>query len=217
MSRTRSTPMIPRLASMLVLGAISMMGGCQIFGMAGVVGQNIEREKKVEYAQADGLRDSTVAVVVDTDMMVMYEYPSVVPMICLNLSRRIAQNVEGSTSSIPASCSTGSTRPWLAVDALLAMCEELADRVIWIDLFEFRSTPGQSWQWEGRERERGIVEIDGFDPDAFADVTATFPDIPELGRESRFRQPDPDGSPDHVRPGGRLAVLRLHRGQVPDA
>lgn len=193
MSRTRSTPMIPRvLASMLVLGAISMMGGCQIFGMAGVVGQNIEREKKVEVlAQYDGLRDSTVAVVVDTDMMVMYEYPSVVPMICLNLSRRIAQNVEGVDVLDPRFVLDWQYQApgWQSMP-YGRMCEELGvDRVIWIDLFEFRlNPPGNRWQWEGAASASvGIVEIDGFDPDAFAesyDVTATFPDIPELGRES---------------------------------
>ena len=64
--------------------------------MAGVIGQNIEREKKIEVlAEYDGLRDSTVAVVVLTDMMVMYEHPGVVANICVNLSDRIARNVQG--------------------------------------------------------------------------------------------------------------------------
>ena len=56
----------------LAVGAFAT-SGCQLFGVAGVIGQNIEREKKIEVlAEYDGLRFSTCAVVVITDMMVMY-------------------------------------------------------------------------------------------------------------------------------------------------
>ncbi len=180
------------LLGVLGIALISMVAGCQIFGAAGVVGQNIEREKKVEVlAQYDGLRESTVAVLVDTDMMVMYEYPSVVANLCVNLSRRIGQNVEGVGVLSPSFVLEWQyqTPSWQSLPYGV-MCEELGvDRVVWVDLFEFRlNPPGNRWQWEGAASANiGIVEIDGFDPDAFADsfdVTATFPDIAELGRES---------------------------------
>lgn len=180
------------LLGVLGIALISMVAGCQIFGAAGVVGQNIEREKKVEVlAQYDGLRESTVAVLVDTDMMVMYEYPSVVANLCVNLSRRIGQNVEGIGVLSPSFVLEWQyqTPSWQSLPYGV-MCEELGvDRVVWVDLFEFRlNPPGNRWQWEGAASANiGIVEIDGFDPDAFADsfdVTATFPDIAELGRES---------------------------------
>ena len=84
------------LAALLAGTAFLAVSGCQLFGVAGVIGQNIEREKKIEVlAEYDGLRSSTCAVVVITDMMVMYEHPGAVANICVNLSRRIQQNVEG--------------------------------------------------------------------------------------------------------------------------
>ena len=64
------------LAALLAGAALLAVGGCQLFGVAGVIGQNIEREKKIEVlAEYDGLRSSTCAVVVITDMMVMEPYP----------------------------------------------------------------------------------------------------------------------------------------------
>ena len=175
----------------LAVGAFAT-SGCQLFGVAGVIGQNIEREKKIEVlAEYDGLRFSTCAVVVITDMMVMYEHPGVVANVCVNLSRRIQQNVEGVQVLDPRVVLdwTHHTPGWQTMP-YGRLCEELGvDRVIWVDLFEFRlNPPGNRWQWEGvASANIGVVEVDGFDPDAFAegyDVTATFPDIPELGRES---------------------------------
>ena len=177
------------VASLLLLVAAT---GCEIFGVASVIGQNIEREKKVEVlAEYDGLRDNTIAVVVLTDMMVMYEHPGVVANICVNLSDRIARNVQGAKVLDPRFVLDWQhqTPGWQSM-AYGRICDDLGvDRVVWLDLFEFRlNPPGNRWQWEGAASANvGIVEIDGFDPDSFGetyDVTATFPDIPELGRES---------------------------------
>ncbi len=178
-------PVCLALAAMALVFAAP---GCMIFGAAGVIGQNIEREMLAEY---DGLRQSTCAVVVITDMVVMYEYPGVVANICVNLSRRIQQNVEGVQVLDPRVVLdwTHHTPGWQSMP-YGRLCEELGvDRVVWVDLFEFRlNPPGNRWQWEGLASANvGVVEVDGFDPDAFAesyDVTASFPDIPELGRES---------------------------------
>jgi hypothetical protein len=187
-----SNPVRGSIRGLIAMIAFSLLAGCQIFGAAGVIGQNIEREKKIEVlAQYDGLRGSTVAVLVDTDMMVMYEYPSVVANICANLSRRLAQNVEGIGVLDPTYVLDWQyqTPSWQSLPYGV-MCDELGvDRVVWVDLFEFRlNPPGNRWQWDGAASANvGIVEIDGFDPDSFADsfdVTATFPDIAELGRES---------------------------------
>ena len=180
------------LASLGILFGVSLLGGCEIFGVAGVIGQNIEREKKIEVlAEYDGLRNTTAAVLVDTDMMVMYEYPTAVANICVNLSRRLAQNVEGIGVLDPTFVLDWQyqTPGWQSLP-YGDMCDELGvDRVVWVDLFEFRlNPPGNRWQWDGAASATvGIVEIDGFDADSFAesyDVTSTFPNVPELGRES---------------------------------
>lgn len=191
---THRMSQLPRVVA-VVLGLASvglLLGGCQIFGAAGVIGQNIEREKKVEVlAEYDGLRDETVAVVVITDMVVMYEHPSVVPNLVVNLSRRLQQNVEGVKVLDPRVVLdwTHHTAGWQTMP-YGQICEELGvDRLVWVDLFEFRlHPPGNRWQWQGAAGATiGLVELDGFDPDGFAetyDVSSTFPDIPELGRES---------------------------------
>ena len=178
------------VAASVVLCVI--LGGCELFGVAGVIGQNIEREKKIEVlAEYDGLRDETVAVVIITDMVVMYEHPSVVPNLAVNLSRRIQQNVQGVKVLDPRVVLdwTHHTAGWQTMP-YGEICDELGvDRLVWVDLFEFRlNPPGNRWQWQGAASATvGVVEPEGFDPDGFAetyDVSATFPDVQELGRES---------------------------------
>ena len=63
------------------------------------------------------------------------------------------------------------------------------DRLVWIDLYEFRlNPPGNRWIWEGVATGTiGVVEKKGFDPDSFAqhwDLSGEFPKVRELGRES---------------------------------
>jgi hypothetical protein len=192
MSRTPSRHARNGTAFLLGITLFGLLAGCEFFGVASVIGQNIEREKKIEVlAEYDGLRDSTVAVVVLTDMMVMYEHPGVVANICVNLSDRIARNVQGVQVLDPRFVLDWQhqTAGWQSM-AYGLICEELGvERVIWLDLFEFRlHPPGNRWQWDGAASANiGIVEVDGFDPDSFGeafDVSSTFPDVPELGRES---------------------------------
>ncbi|MAC18121.1 MAG: hypothetical protein CMJ23_00285 [Phycisphaerae bacterium] len=192
MSRSFSSHARNGTAFAFAMVLVGLLSGCEIFGVASVIGQNIEREKKVEVlAEYDGLRDSTVAVVVLTDMMVMYEHPGVVANICVNLSDRIARNVQGVQVLDPRFVLDWQhqTAGWQSM-AYGLICEELGvERVIWLDLFEFRlHPPGNRWQWDGAASANiGIVEIDGFDPDSFGeafDVSSTFPNVPELGRES---------------------------------
>lgn len=192
MSRPSSRHARTGTAFVLAMTLLGLVAGCEIFGVASVVGQNIEREKKIEVlAEYNGLRDSTVAVVVLTDMMVMYEHPGVVANICVNLSDRIARNVQGVQVLDPRFVLDWQhqTAGWQSM-AYGLICEELGvERVIWLDLFEFRlHPPGNRWQWDGAASANiGIVETDGFDPDSFGeafDVSSTFPNVPELGRES---------------------------------
>ena len=153
------------LAAITTLGVLQ---GCQIFGVASVIGQNIEREKKIEVlAEYDGLRNQTVAVLVQTDMATLYQFPSMVADIAVNLSRRIQMNVEGVQVLNPAAVLDWTYhQPGWEMMPYGEVCEELGvDRVVWIDVFEFRlNPPGNRWQWEGvAGASIGIVEADGFD------------------------------------------------------
>lgn len=190
--RDHSTGFLRGLVALAALATLGVLQGCQIFGVASVIGQNIEREKKIEVlAEYDGLRNQTVAVLVQTDMATLYQFPSVVADIAVNLSRRIQMNVEGAQVLNPAAVLDWTYhQPGWEMMPYGEVCEELGvDRVVWIDVFEFRlNPPGNRWQWEGvAGASIGIVEADGFDADAFSenyDISSEFPKIPELGRES---------------------------------
>jgi hypothetical protein len=63
------------------------------------------------------------------------------------------------------------------------------DRVIFVDIIEFRlNPPGNRWIWDGMASANiGIIERDSLDPDAFAEeysVSVKFPDVKDLSRES---------------------------------
>ena len=180
------------MLALALLAGVGVMQGCQVFGIASVIGQNIEREKKVEVlAEYDGLRNQTVAVVVQTDMSTLYQFPKLVAEVCVNMSRRLAQNVEGIQVLDPRFVLDWTYhKPGWETMPYGEVCEELGvERLVWIDIFEVRlNPPGNRWQWEGvAGASIGIVELDGFDSDAFSeayDVSGEFPKIAELGRES---------------------------------
>ena len=46
--RDRSNGILRGLSALAVVTTLGVLQGCQIFGVASVIGQNIEREKKVE-------------------------------------------------------------------------------------------------------------------------------------------------------------------------
>ena len=62
--RDRSFGFLRGLVAIAAITTLGVLQGCQIFGVASVIGQNIEREKKIEVlAEYDGLRNQTVASV----------------------------------------------------------------------------------------------------------------------------------------------------------
>ena len=75
---------------------VLLQQGCFVAQLAGAVGQNIERYKKIEVlAEYDGLIDKTCAVVVQCEPSILYENGSVYGTIAMNVSKRLQENVEG--------------------------------------------------------------------------------------------------------------------------
>ena len=167
----------------LVTLALAALAGCQLPAMVGAVGQNIEREKKVEVlAKYAGLDNKRVAVMVKADMGVLYEHPTVGPNISANLSQRLFENVPGVKVLDPRTVMTFQyQRPSWASMPLGQVAEELdVDRVVVVDIYEFRlNPPGNRWMWEGVcGAHIGVSERDGIEPDEMVDqwnVTAKFP------------------------------------------
>jgi hypothetical protein len=160
-----------RLRALVAAASLASLAGCGVFGVASKVGEAIEVEKKVEVlAKYRGLENKTVAVLVNAERGVLYEYPTVVP----NVAGNVAAGIRASWNTLP----------------LGHIAEELGvDRVVIVDIFEFRlHPPGNRWIWDGMAGATiGIVERDSIDPDAFAEeysVSVKFPDVKELSRES---------------------------------
>jgi len=185
---------VARLAAVGLAAGVLAAGGCGIFGVASKVGEAIESEKQVEVlAKYRGLENATVAVVVNADRSVLYEYPTVVPNVVASVAGGIRNRVSGDKKRIMSpSESLGwcYRNPTWTTMPLGELAKDLGvDRVVVIDIYEFRlNPPGNRWLWDGMAAANvGIVERDSLDPDTYSEeysVAVKFPDQSELGRES---------------------------------
>lgn len=190
-----TTPIRVGVASVLVAAA-TLASGCGVFGVMSKVGEAIESEKQVEVlARYRGLENQTVAVVVNADRTVHYEYPTVVPYVTSSVAGGLRNRVSGLKEAnrvMPPAESLGwcyRTPSWTTLP-LGQVAEDLGvQRVVVIDIYEFRlNPPGNRWIWDGMAAANvGIIERDSLDPDSFVEeysVTVKFPDKSEVGRES---------------------------------
>ncbi|MHC4832592.1 MAG: hypothetical protein ACYTFH_01625 [Planctomycetota bacterium] len=182
-----------RLAAIGMATATGLgVGGCAAFGAVGAISAQIDREKQIEVlAEYDGLRNRTVAVVVQSAPAMSYEYPTVVPNITANISRRLAENVEGAQLLDPRLVLQWQyqTPHWSALPYGRIADELGVERVVLIDIYEYRlHPPGNTWIWDGVcAATVGVIESGLFDMDEFADsfsVTVRFPDMEGVSRES---------------------------------
>ena len=177
---------------MLLAVTCGGLAGCIIPAMAGAIGQNIERYKKIEVLpEYYGLENKTVAVVVQCDASILYEHSSVYGTIAMNASRRIQENVIGAkvldyrtVMQWQYQTPTWSMLPYGEIAKELGV-----ERVVLIEVYEFRLHPaGNRYLWDGVcAGTVGVIERDGWDSDSFAktwDIAAKFPDIAGVGRES---------------------------------
>ncbi len=183
------------LCAQIIFGAMLCLCftmSCQIIGVASAIGQNIEREKKIEVlAKYAGLDNKRVAILVKADMGTVYEHPTAVPNISVNLAQRLQENVPGIKMMNPLLCLNyqHQTPNWSA-QPLGQVAEELdVDRLVIIDLYEYRlNPPGNRFLWDGVAAGNvGVAERDGLDADQTVDqwnVSAQFPLDAGVTRES---------------------------------
>ena len=87
---------VARITMALLAATCAVIGGCGIEKLIGGMAQNFEYQKIIEVHPAySGLENTTVAVVVDADLAVLYEHPDVQLTNSSNISRRIQRNVPG--------------------------------------------------------------------------------------------------------------------------
>ena len=182
--------------TIVTLGAASTMFSCAVGKLVGGMMQNYEYTKQVvTYPAYQDLENKSVAVIVDVDMVTLYEHPDVAVSIAANVSRRLAKNVPG-IKVVPSALVIQwqfRTPQWNAMPYGEVAQRLNVDRIVHIDVHEFRlHPPGNQWLWDGLcGANVGIIERDGYDPDSYVDtfnVTVAFPDMQGVTRENASAQ-----------------------------
>ena len=184
-----------RAAAAVLLVGMLASAGC-IAGAVGAIGQQIERGKKLEVPAAyDGLEGRTCAVIVNADYATLVEHPDVVGNITANVSVRIRQYVKEASVLPPGEVLQWQYRTpqWRTMPHGEIARELGVDRLVYIDLYEYRLNPlGNSYLWDGAAGANiGVIEADGLAPDEFVyttSIVARFPNKEGIGRESARRE-----------------------------
>ncbi|NEQ54635.1 MAG: hypothetical protein F6K11_31635 [Leptolyngbya sp. SIO3F4] len=172
------------MAAIACAAAGATLTGCQLWALAGGAAQNFEYQKKIEVlAEYQGLQDKKVAILIDMDPALSYEFAGLDFTIADMCARRIAENVPGALVVNPRYVIDWQYRTpqWNAM-GYGDIAEMMGvDRIVHVDLYEYRlNPPGNRFEWEGVIGAYvNVLEADGFDPDIYAatfDVSATFPD-----------------------------------------
>lgn len=181
------------LTALLLLAiAQAALPGCGIDRLIGGMAQTSEYQKLITVTpEYEDLQNKTVAVLVVADMATIYEHPNLVPAITGGVTLRISRDVPGTQLVRPDQILEWQYRTpqWDALPYGDLTAQLNVDRVVYVDVFEYRLNPeGNYWLWEGVcAANVGVIERDGFDPDAFADtfvVQAEFPRLTGVTRES---------------------------------
>ncbi len=179
-----------RIVCLLMMASLLPMNGCILVGLSSAIGANIEKQKQIEVlAKYRGLENKSVAVLAHSDQRTAYEFPTAIPNIVGNVVLILDKNVPGARVLDPRYSVTWmhQTPGWPTLP-LADLAKELdVDRVIVIDIFEYRLNPeGNSFLWDGVAGANvSVVERDGIDPDSFAEefqVISKFPDMEGIGK-----------------------------------
>jgi hypothetical protein len=179
------------LAAALVAPALATATACGPIYALGAIGNEFERNKKIEVlAEYEGLENRTIAVIVDADASVRFQFPTMTTTVAANIAYRIQTNVRGASLLAPATVAQWQyqTPAWTTLPYGQIADELGVERVVLVDIYEFRlNPPGNQYMWEGAAAANvSIIERENPEPDAFAatfDIRVNFP-----GGEIRTRE-----------------------------
>jgi hypothetical protein len=183
-------------AILAILVSCAGSTGCAVGHLVGGMMQNAEYQKQIEVpAKYPDLEGKSVAVVVDADRSVLYEFPQVIEKITTGVTLRIGRDVPSVRVMRPDQVVNWQWRTpqWNAM-SYGGIAQSLGvERVILIDLYEYRlNPPGNQWLWECTcAATVNVIEADGFDPDMFADsftVATKFPSVDAVDRSGASAQ-----------------------------
>jgi hypothetical protein len=182
--------------TLLPLGLLLLLApaleGCAIAKLAGAMAQSAEYQKKIEVlAEYRGLENAKTAVLVDADLGLLYENPNLVAKVTAGVSERIRRDVPGVLVLNPDVILAWQYRTpqWNAMSFAEMAAELHVDRVVFIEIYEFRLNPeGNRWLWDGAcAATVGVVEADSFSPDLFVqtfEIVSKYPDMQGVTREN---------------------------------
>jgi hypothetical protein len=193
-----------RIQLFLYLLACTSLCGCSIFAFGGAVKQSFEDQKLVETHPEYSLDGQTVAVVITAHLSVHYQHPGIANLIAEGVVARLAKAASEGTQGLqnvrildPAVVAQWqfNTPQWSAMPTSELVETLKVDRVIYIDLHEYRLTPpGNEWLWEGLcEATVGVVEKGAYEQDGFTDVftiAATYPRRPSVLAKQEANEAD---------------------------
>jgi hypothetical protein len=180
------------LTASMLMALLIPGSGCQVAYLAGGMAQSFEYQKRIEVlAEYDGLEHRSVAVVVDSDLGVLYQYPKLAETVSSGVGNLLAREVSGVKVLMPAYVREWqfTTPRWNAMPYSEMIKALNVDRIVMIDIHTFRlNPPGNRWIWDGEcSATIGVVERDGLSTDEFSDayhVTVKFPTVKQLDRDS---------------------------------
>jgi hypothetical protein len=172
-----------------LVAAMVLIAGCAAVNLASGMAQNAEYQKKLRIPAAyDRLAGKEVAVLVNTNMTMMYEHPYLAERIALGVASGIQQHdqdlIPGVKVIDPQKTLRWqySTPGWTMLSYADVANTLGAERVIFVDVYEYRlNPPGNRYEWEGVCAARvRIIEAapDALDPEtprAEFDVIAHYP------------------------------------------
>lgn len=184
------------LAAALIAPALATATACGPLYALGAIGNEFERAKKIEVlAEYEGLENRTVAVIVDADASVRFQFPTMTTTVAANIAYRIQTNVRGASLLAPATVAQWQyqTPAWTTLPYGQIADELGVERVVLVDIYEFRlNPPGNQYMWDGAAAANvSIIEREHPEPDAFAetfDIRVSFPGGEVRPRESMSPQ-----------------------------
>ncbi|MFZ4574318.1 MAG: hypothetical protein ACOYN0_07955 [Phycisphaerales bacterium] len=196
MNETRLTKMQypSRARALLITGLLSALAGslagCAAVGFAAAVAEREgTHDVDAEYTRLDG---KSYAVVVSADRSIQSDHPLVMEYLIDRVTDRLSQQTNvpragGYVRSIQVIKYLNEHPGWTG-KPMSELAKDLGgvDRLIFIDLFEFRlNDPGNAYLWEGVASARiSVIETDSPIPDDHAftkTITVRFPDQQGMG------------------------------------
>ncbi len=135
-----------------------------------------------------GLANQRVAVMVSADSHMLYQYPQAQEIVCRAVTKKLAINVPGVTTTIPDQITEfQKANPYWMNMRYSELARHMdVDKIVLVDLIEFQThEPGNAHIWQGLITGNvGVIDAHADDPDNLVfqnTVSAQFPEKSSVG------------------------------------